>query len=157
MVGQTEAARIEKGHRPVATRISRKEFLAACPDAAAAIFERVIDEAARRGLVVSWATRSLVLRARRADGSLASMLYGMPPGVLGRDVAVLQAYVGLLRPDEATVELREKILAIPGLRKCGDKTFELILTSENEAQVLQLAEVMFDVADALSGKSAVRD
>ncbi len=95
VVGQTESARQQK--RPSARnrrKVTKQEFLDACPEDARAFFNRLLSEAEQRGFTISWTTVGVSIRVPLASSQTLCSFYGLPSGWGSSDISVLQIYLG---------------------------------------------------------------
>lgn len=150
VVGQTEAARDQKERSsprrrsgaPIAT--SREAFLAASPVESAPFFARVFDEAANRGLHVSFGTKGF---SARAPGCPV-FFYCYPPGTTSRTTSDIEIFLRDLGDTPLANEIRTNFLKIPNVKASGQFTLRLSVTPAT----VKDAEKLFESALAFMAR-----
>jgi hypothetical protein len=142
VVGQTESAREAKGSSLPRSKTTREEFVAACPEHAQDYFAELIDEAQRRGVIVSWGGTGFSLRARRQDGSKYSLCFAYPR-TERRNYPFIDVYLEELK------DVRGRFLAVAPFKERGAFTLHLPVTSGNIESARRVASVIWEVAREL--------
>jgi hypothetical protein len=139
VIGQSEAAREQKARLSPSrsgapsVRLDRETFLASCPPEASNFFASVLDEAANRGLQVSWKWESFQVYK---EGGPRNFFYCKIGGYL-------EIYPKAL-PEEG-VQLRSRLLKIPTAEEKGRYTIHIPVRRET----LSDAKEAWDVATKL--------
>lgn len=144
VIGQTEAAREQKERSSPSARsgapstpTNRETFLASCLADSSAFFAKVLDEAANRGLQISWGRKGFSVRRKGQP----AFLFCFPPGANMRGTSDLEFYLRDL-PEQDAKELRSQLSSIPAATAAGSHTFRIAVNSETQPS----AQKAFDIA-----------
>jgi hypothetical protein len=112
VVGQTESARQAKRSAGGKSKVTPEQFLDACSDRSREFFQRLFEEAQRRGFTIYWGTARFSLRAPDPSGSLTTLGYGVPPHYYGTEQgdAQFEVFLGALKDQTAADSLRARML-----------------------------------------------
>lgn len=154
VVGQTERIRQERAMSGQRRRTSEAEFLKFCPDWARPFFQDLFLAADERSLTVAWGTKGFSLRVRRTTGEIHTLLYGYPPGALGRDVPFLEFFLKHFSDAEGAEALRRALIQLGGFREGGNYTISLELTQGTLASAKAAMPHLWEASGRLSGSAA---
>lgn len=135
VIGQTQRALDDKSRsRPAARgKTTEPEFLQSCPGWSQPFFQRMLDGARERRLLVAWGTKGFSVRVAGPGGQLVSVLYGYPGGAMGVESPSLEIYLKYLDADLAT-RLRAELLGVGAFVERGQYTMWLPLAEANLPQ-----------------------
>jgi len=151
VIGQTEVTRLKKLEAtPGKKRINQQEFLESCPEDVRDFFARAISESQQRGMQIYWGTTGFSLRAPNSEGKRTTLFYGFPPGIVRKDSAVAQGYVGNIEDARNREQIRQRFLKIPGITPSGQYTVTLELNIQTLENATKLLEVVWEVSEGLS-------
>jgi hypothetical protein len=151
VIGQTEVTRLKKLEATtVKKRINQQEFLESCPEDVRDFFARAISESQQRGMQIYWGTTGFSLRAPNSEGKRTTLFYGFPRGIVGKDSAVAQGYVGNIEDAQNREQIRQRFLKIPGTTPSGQYTVTLELNTQTLENARKLLAVVWEVSEDLS-------
>jgi hypothetical protein len=151
VIGQTEVTRLKKQEATtVKKRINQQEFLESCPEDVRDFFARAISESQQRGMQIYWGTTGFSLRAPNSEGKRTTLFYGFPRGIVGKDSAVAQGYVGNIEDAQNREQIRQRFLKIPGTTPSGQYTVTLELNTQTLENARKLLAVVWEVSEDLS-------
>lgn len=150
LIGQTEVNREKKQTGgPIKRHLNLETFLDRCPVDTRKFFKQAIMESQERGMQVYWGTAGFSLRAPDQTGKLMTIFYGFPSGGPGRDLAVIQGYLGNIEDIEYREQLRQRFLAIPGVTQGGAYTMSMDLDVKHFDNAKRLLELVWDITAEL--------
>jgi hypothetical protein len=137
VIGQSEAAREQKARsspsRSAApsVRLNRESFLSICPSEAVDFFTKILDEAANRGLAISWGTTSFNIRKK-----------GQPVFVWCYAAkGIFEVNDGAL-PEEQARRLRSQLLNLSSAQELSPVTIRIYVTRETQPDAQKAWEIV---------------
>ena len=119
-------------------KLDKDTFLKVCPDIARKYFSDALQEAARQGLYVKWATQSFSLWVPLENGKDGS----------------IQAYLKKVSDDKKRQEMRQRLFDV-GLLDGGEFTVKLDLIDSEAIEIARKAlQVVWEIAADLSSAQA---
>ncbi len=109
--------------KPLSGGVERDAFLASCMPIAAAFFDRMLDEADARNMIVSW-SRGFSVRMRLNQP--VTIMYGLPPDEF-------QIYKNDWPVDESQADFRRRLYSVAPFEPSGDYT-SIIRVNEKTLQ-----------------------
>jgi len=106
---------------------------------------------------IYWGTKGFSLRSQDSKGNPVTLFYGFPPGVSGKDSAVVQGYVGYISDAKYMNQLRDRFLAVPGTTQQGNYTINLDLDTKTINDANKLLQVAWDINKELQKRDASED
>ena len=138
---------------PKRKKTTREELIEGMPEYARGVVQRLFDEAGRRSgrMIVYLGTAGASVRLK-VGGKLLTLFYVMPAGMrAGWDVPFIEPYLGYL-PEDLQADARARYeAASPRLEPAGKVTMRLRLTPETLDEAGRVVDVMFELADELTG------
>jgi hypothetical protein len=146
VVGQTEAAREQKERSSPRTRsvpgeaaIDRDGFLADISPDVSDFFAKVLDEAAKKDLQITWGRKGFSIRKHPHSAFLWCYL----PSMYREGAPALEIYFAYIQKEPSVIEeLRRRMSHISSIITPGNHTIRLYVTK----QTLPSAEALLDIA-----------
>jgi len=145
VVGFTETARSVKEGTGQRGRLTRTAFANACTPEAGVFFQRVLDIAENRGLVVEWGKDMFSLRSSFADGEMVTLAYGEPPDEFRPYIN--KGWLRLSAKEFST--LRKELLAFGVFRESGQWTLVATVTQENQKRMDEVYDFFLERMDKI--------
>ena len=147
VVGQTESARQQKPSPPRNPgKITKEEFLNACPGDSKTFFLQLLDAAEQLGYEIVWRPTGFTARLRMPNGSPASLFLGDAPMERGPAAPLLQVYLGAVK--QVSDALRQDLLTKAAFIEKGKYTLEIVLHDESARALLPVTQELLRVAKA---------
>jgi hypothetical protein len=137
VIGQSEAAREQKARsspsRSAApsVRLNRERFLSICPSEAMHFFAKILDEAANRGLAISWGTTSF--NVRKKEQPLFVWCYAAK--------GIFEVNDGAL-PEEQARRLRSQLLNLSSAQELSPVSIRIYVTRETQSDAQKAWEIV---------------
>ena len=140
VVGQTEYARQTKSAGKPKAKFTKEGFLELCKPETRRFFEELLEIAGHMDLQINWGTTGFSMRVRRADGTLATLGYGVRPHYYENspDDCFFQASFHFYEDHEEPEALREALLQTGAFTPNEGNSLDLFLerTEEKSARVI---------------------
>jgi len=156
VIGQTEAIR-QRRTGGTGQHTTRQEFLNNCPEELREFFIGAFSKSEEFGMHIYWGTKGFSLRSQGSKGNPVTLFYGFPPGVSGKDSAVVQGYVGNIDDAKYMNQARDRFLAVPGTTQQGNYTINLDLDTKTIDDANKLLQVAWDINKELQKRDASED
>jgi hypothetical protein len=154
IIGQTEAIRqVKQTGTSVRRQTNMQEFLDSCPENLQDFFKNAIAKAEEHGMQVYWGSKGFSLRTIEGMEKPVTLFYGYPPGTLGKSTTYIQGYVASIDDIEYRNQVGERFLAVPGVTRSGDYTFNLDLNAKVLEAADKLLQIALDINSELSQKA----
>jgi hypothetical protein len=124
--GVRYTARARRSATPTRRHIDRATFLDSCTPLAATFFERILDEAEKRGMIVYWGSKGFSVRMPLEQP--ISVMYGYPPSQFQVYVASWSLEVGDI------TKFRQRLNEMAPFKLGGQYTHRLYLDDKTEQE-----------------------